>query len=75
MRRGQRRGSRHDGRRPVLIGVNFAGLAGCPLGGDGVFVNVGAPEVLLFVAGRGQPSGGAAPLRYDLDRATVAPTR
>ena len=51
------------GADPVLIGVNFAGLAGCPLGGDGVFVNVAAPEVLLFVEGDDNPP--AAPRRSD----------
>ncbi len=40
---------------PTLVGVLSAAPPGCPVGSDSTFVDLGAPEILLFVTGDQQP--------------------
>jgi hypothetical protein len=41
--------------RPTLLGVTDGGAAGCPVGSDGLFTYVGAPEILRFLKGDAHP--------------------
>jgi Trypsin len=49
------------GSNPVLVGIDFGGVTGCPAGSDGVFDDVGAPAILDFIKGSDEPP--AAPVR------------
>jgi len=41
--------------RPTLLGVTDGGPSGCPVGSDGLFTYVGAPEILRFLKGDAHP--------------------